>query len=58
VPGVESAVWKLTIDFEMPSDKTAPKAELKRVAVNQQHCILRLALAGKNLNALSTSLTR
>ncbi len=31
----------------MPSDKTAPGGELKRVAIHQQHCTLGLVPAGK-----------
>jgi hypothetical protein len=46
-PGGKNAVWKLTVDFEMPSDKTAPGVKLKRVAIHQQHCTLVLVPAGK-----------
>ena len=47
-PGGKNAVWKLTVNFEMPSNNPGTKIELKRVAVHQQHCILGPVPAGKN----------
>jgi len=44
--GGENAVWKLTVDFEMPSDGAV--VELKRVDIHRQHCILGAVPAGKN----------
>jgi hypothetical protein len=46
VPGGKNAVWKLTVDFEMPSD--VAEVELKRVDIHRQHCILGAVPAGKN----------
>jgi hypothetical protein len=40
--GGNNAVWKLTVDFVMPSDKPALGVELMRVNVHQQHCTLGL----------------
>ncbi len=38
-PGGKNAVWKLTVDFEMPSK--GPEVELKRrVDIHRQQCIL------------------
>jgi hypothetical protein len=48
VPGGKNAFWMLTVNFEMPSDKTGPRVKLKRIAIHQQHCTLWLVLAGKN----------
>ena len=45
-PGGKNAVWKLTVDFEMPSD--GAEVELKRVDIHRQHCILGAVPAGKN----------
>ena len=45
-PGGKNAVWKLTVDFEMPSDGAA--SELKRVDIHRQHCILGAVPTGKN----------
>ena len=45
-PGGKNAVWKLTVDFEMPSDDAA--SELKRVDIHRQHCILGAVPTGKN----------
>ena len=45
-PGGKNAVWKLTVDFEMPSD--GAEVELKRVDIPRQHCILGAVPAGKN----------
>ncbi len=45
-PGGKNAVWKLTVDFEMPSD--GAEVELKRVDVHRQHCVLGAVPAGKN----------
>jgi hypothetical protein len=45
-PGGKNAVWKLTVDFEMPSD--GAEVELKRVDMHCQHCILGAVPAGKN----------
>jgi hypothetical protein len=45
-PGRKTAVWKLTVDFKMPSDGT--EVELKRVVIHRQHCILGPVPAGKN----------
>lgn len=36
------------VDFEMPSDDPGAEVKLKRVVVNQQHCILGPVPAGKN----------
>jgi hypothetical protein len=44
-PGGENAIWKLMVDFEMPSDESG--LELKRFVVNWQHCTLRPVPAGK-----------
>jgi hypothetical protein len=46
VPGGKNADWKLTVDFEMPSD--GAEVELKRVDIHHQHCILGAVPAGKN----------
>jgi len=46
VPGGKNAIWKLMVDFEMPSD--GAKVELKRVDIHCQHCILGAVPAGKN----------
>ena len=51
-PGMKNAIWKLTADFEMPSDKPALGVELMRVNVNCQHCTLRPVLANE-LNQLA-----
>ena len=48
-PGGKNAVWKLTVDFEMPSD--GAEVELKRVVIHRQHCILGPVPAGKTLTA-------
>jgi hypothetical protein len=45
-PGGKNVVWKLTVNFEMPSD--GAKVELKRVDIHRQHCILGAVPAGKN----------
>jgi hypothetical protein len=45
-PGGKNAVWKLTVDFKMPSD--GAEVELKRVDIHRQHCILGAVPAGKN----------
>jgi hypothetical protein len=45
-PGGKNAVWKLTVDFEMPSD--GAEVKLKRVDVHRQHCVLGAVPAGKN----------
>jgi hypothetical protein len=37
-PGGKNAIWKLTVDFEMPSDESG--LQLKRFVVNRQHCTL------------------
>ncbi len=34
VLGGKNAVWKLMVDFEMPSDKKLPGIELKRVVIH------------------------
>jgi hypothetical protein len=34
MPWWKNAIWKLTVDFEMPSNKTAPWIELKRVTIH------------------------
>jgi len=49
---MKNAIWKLTVDFEMPSDKPALGVELMRVNVNCQHCTLRPVLANE-LNQLA-----
>ncbi len=46
VPGGKNAVWKLTVDFEMPSD--GAEVELKRAVIHRQHCILKPVPAEKN----------
>jgi hypothetical protein len=45
-PGGKNAVWKLTVDFKMPSD--GAEVELKRVDIHRQHCIIGAVPAGKN----------
>jgi hypothetical protein len=45
-PGGKNAIWKLMVDFEMPSDESG--LELKRFVVNQQHCTLGPVPVGKN----------
>jgi hypothetical protein len=40
MPGGKNAIWKLMVNFKMPSDKAALGVELKRIAVYQQNCIL------------------
>jgi hypothetical protein len=45
-PGGKNAIWKLTVDFEMPSDESG--LELKRFVINRQHCTLGPVPAGKN----------
>jgi hypothetical protein len=47
-PGGKNAIWKLTVDFEMPSDDPGAEVELKRVDIHCQHCILGPVPAGKN----------
>ncbi len=47
-PGGKNAIWKLTVNFEMPSNNLGAKVELKRVTVHRQHCILGPVPAGKN----------
>jgi hypothetical protein len=44
--GGKNAIWKLTVDFEMPSDES--RLKLKRFIVNRQHCTLGPVPAGKN----------
>jgi hypothetical protein len=44
--GGKNAIWKLMVDFEMPSDESG--LELKRLVVNRQHCTLGPVPAGKN----------
>jgi hypothetical protein len=51
-PGGKNAVWKLTVDFEMPSD--GAKVELKRVDIHRQHCILGAVPAEKNPHCFMT----
>jgi hypothetical protein len=51
-PGMKNAIWKLTVDFEVPTDKPALGVELMRVNVNCQHCTLRPVLANE-LNQLA-----
>jgi hypothetical protein len=46
VPGRKNAIWKLTVDFEMPSDESW--LELKRFVVNRRHCTHGPVPAGKN----------
>jgi hypothetical protein len=36
--GRKNAVHKLTVNFEIPSNKTALGVKMKRVAIHQQHC--------------------
>jgi len=45
-PGGKNAVWKLTVEFETPSN--GAEVELKRVDIHRQHCILGAVPAGKN----------
>jgi hypothetical protein len=52
-PGGKNAVWKLKVDFEMPSD--GAEVELKRVDIHRQHCILGAVPAGKNPHCSVTS---
>ena len=52
--GGKNAVWKLTVDFKMPSDKPALGVELMRVNVHRQHFTLRTVLANE-LNQLTRS---
>jgi len=54
-PGGKNAIWKLTVDFEMPSD--GAEVELKRVDIHRQHCILGAVPAGKNPHCSVTSFT-
>ncbi len=54
-PGGKNAIWKLTVDFEMPSDKSGIK--LKRFVDNRQHCTLGPVLARKTHSAPSPSWT-
>jgi hypothetical protein len=51
-PGGKNAVWKLTVDFEMHSEKPMLGFKLKRVAVHRQHCTLGPVPAGE-LNQLA-----
>jgi hypothetical protein len=46
--GGKNAIWKLTVDFKMPSKDPALGVELKRVAIHRQHCTLEPVPAGKN----------
>ena len=46
--GGENAIWKLTVDFEMPSKDPVLGVQFKRVAIHRQHCTLGPVLAGKN----------
>ena len=46
-PGGKNAVWKLTVDFEMPSEDPALQVGFKRVTVHRQHCTLGPVPAGK-----------
>ncbi len=46
-PGGKNAVWKLTVDFQMPSDDLGAEVELKRVDVHRQHCFFGPIPAGK-----------
>jgi hypothetical protein len=55
-PGGENAAWKLTVDFEMPSD--GAEDELKRVDIHRQHCILGQFRREKTLTAPRLSRTR
>ena len=47
-PGGKSAVWKLTVDFQMPSEDPVPGVESRRVDIQRQHCTLGPVSAGKN----------
>ena len=51
MPVKKNAIWKLTVDFKMPSNNPGAEVKLKRVAVHRQHCILGPVLAGKTLPA-------
>ena len=44
--GRKNAIWKLTVDFEMPSG--GAEVDLKRVVIHCQHCILGPVPVGKN----------
>jgi hypothetical protein len=48
MPGGKNAIWKLMVDFKMPSDEAALGVELKRIVVYFQNCILGRVPAGKN----------
>ena len=52
--GGKNAVWKLTVDFKMPSDKPTLGVELMKVNVHQQHFTLRTVPANE-LNQLTCS---
>ena len=45
--GGKNAIWKLTVDFEMPSKDPALGVKLKRAAVYRQHCTLGSVPAGE-----------
>jgi hypothetical protein len=45
--GGKNAVWKLTVDFEMPSEEPTLGVEFKRDAVHPQHCTLGLGGSGR-----------
>ena len=47
-PGGKNAIWKLTVDFEMPSKDPVLGDKFKRVTVHQQHCTLGPVPDGKN----------
>jgi hypothetical protein len=48
MPGGKNAIWKLMVNFKMPSDKAVLGVELKRIAVYLQNCILGTVPAVKN----------
>ena len=39
-PGGKNAVWKFTVDFQMPSEDPVPGVESRRVGIHRQHCTL------------------
>ena len=56
-PGGKNVIWKLMVDFQMPSDNPGGDVELKRGDIHRQHCILGPVPAGKPHPAPSFSLT-
>ena len=54
LPGGKNAIWKLTVDFEMPSEESTLRVKLKRVAVHRRHFTLGPVPTGE-LNQLAPS---